>query len=173
VVTAQPSPEFRAHHDVAPPRIDHRAFRQGWQVWTRLDQLHVEGAIDAAAYDAAIAVRLDWELAYGRGRSSGIMALPGSGGGWSVEHDRQLRRTEAVGRLRRIAERLGAFDARLIDQCVVHDLSWPEIARRHGVHHQTARAYTIKALRRLAPEGATRRRAVSPVVGGGQEPNAA
>jgi hypothetical protein len=161
-MTAQPSPEFRRHHDVTAPQVDSTAFRQGWRVVTRLDQLRADGAIDAATYDAAIAVRTDCEVAFGRSRSTPLMALPG-GGGHIAKHDRQLARVEAVGRLRRLAHRLGAFDATLIDQCVVLDLSWPEIGRRlGGIHHQTARAYAIQALRRLASE-ATRRGGGSPL----------
>lgn len=167
-MTAQPSPEFRRHHDVAAPRVDRRAFRQGWLVHTRLAQLRDDGSIDAATYDAAVSVRIDWEIAYGRGRSAPLMVLPGGGGGLTVEHDRQLRRTDAVGRLRSVANRLGAFDASLIDLCVLSDLSWPEIGRRIGVSHPTARSYTIKALRRLAGDDATRRGAGSPLRPRGQ-----
>jgi hypothetical protein len=147
-MTAQPSPEFRRHHDVAPPRVDRRAFRQGWQVHTRLMQLRDDGAIDEAAYQAAIRFRADWDAAFGRGRSAPLLALPGSGS--MTEHDRMFRRLAVLDRLTAAAAHVGPFFAKLLQQCVVEDRTWAWIARTHGVSDKTARKWTIAALGRLA-----------------------
>jgi hypothetical protein len=52
-VTGQPTPAFRQHHDVAAPQVDSTAFRQGWRVASRLDQLLEAGRIGREAWDAA------------------------------------------------------------------------------------------------------------------------
>jgi hypothetical protein len=53
VATNQPTPAFRRHHDVEAPQVDSEAFRQGWRVQARLDQLLEAGKIDREAWDAA------------------------------------------------------------------------------------------------------------------------
>jgi hypothetical protein len=148
-MTAQPSPEFRTHHDVAAPRVDASAFRQGWKVDWRLDQLHAVGAIDAATWSSGVQFRQDWERAFGRGRVGPLVALPG-GGGANTEHDRQIDRLAALDRLGLAATHLGGFWTKLVEHCAVDDLSWAEIARLHNVTPPTARAWTIRALNRLA-----------------------
>lgn len=181
-MTARPSPEFRTHHDVNPPRVDGRMFRQAWEVSPRLRQLHRDGEIDTAALNAALDLRDAWEAAYGRGRSAPLIALRGGGGGLSAEHDRQLRRVEAAGELRRVRALLGSFAWTITVECAVADLPWAAIGRRIGVTDKTARGYAIAALRRLAAAGAaplagsgaaTRRRSASAASGSGQKPDAA
>jgi hypothetical protein len=147
-VTAQPSPEFRAHHDVAAPKVDASTFRQGWKVSTRLDQLHASGAIDAATWGTAVQFRQDWERAFGRGRSPPLMALPG-GAGADTAHDREINRLAALDRLGAAARHLDGFKAKLVELCVVRDRPWAEIARACHTTPPTARAWTIRALNRL------------------------
>ena len=147
-MSLRPSVEYLAHHDVDAPRVDLSAFRQGWRVRTRLAQLHADGAITARAWGAGMQFVLDWEVAYGRGRSAPLMMMPGGGG--ADEHARMAQRVDAVTRLREAGEHLGPLAFRLIEQCVVHDLAWAAIARTHDVTAPTARRWTIAALKHLA-----------------------
>ena len=143
-----PSAEYLAHHDVDAPRVDLTAFRQGWRVRPRVVQLLGDRAIDAATCVAAMQFALDWEVAYGRGRSAPLMMMPGGGG--ADEHARMAQRVDAVTRLREAGEHLGPLAFRLVEQCVVHDLAWAAIARTHSVTAPTARRWTIAALKHLA-----------------------
>ncbi|HEY1442344.1 MAG TPA: hypothetical protein VGF65_16330 [Mycobacterium sp.] len=146
-MSAQPSAEYRRHHDVTAPRVDARTFRQGWRVRSRLDVLLADGAIDAVGHAQAIAFRDAWETAYGR---SGNALMSVRSGGSTGPHDREGRRLDASGWLRGAALHLGAHGYLLVEACAVHDLSWPEIGRRFVVSHHTARSWTIQAINRLA-----------------------
>jgi len=143
---AEPSALYRQHFDVEAPRVDAGAFRQGWRVRSRLDVLLDEGAIDNAAYEAGRRFRRAWEIAFAE-RAPALMAFTarstGRAGAGPVD------RLAALARLRRIAEALGPFDCRLLEQCVVLDLAWTAIGRQHQVADTTARRWTIAALRRL------------------------
>ena len=150
-MSIRPSPEYVAHHDVDAPRVDLSAFRQGWRVRTRLAQLHSDGAIGAAAFVAAVQFSLDWEMAYGRGRSAPLMVMPGGSG--ADEHSRMAKRVDAVTRLRWAGKQLGPLAMLLVEQCVVRDLPWAVIARAHSVTAPTARRWTIAALKHLAAFG--------------------
>jgi hypothetical protein len=144
----EPSRFARQHHqDLEPPRVDAAVFRQGWRIVTRLDGLLADGAIDLPAWSAAVAFRTAWERATAvPQRGPPLMTMRGSGtpGGAS------LARLEAVGRLRRVADALGPFHCRLLQGCVVLDLSWSEMARQHHVDRSTIRRWTVRALDRLA-----------------------
>lgn len=159
-MTAQPSPEFRRHHDVEAPRVDATAFRQGWRVSTRLDQLRDAGAIDAVAWTAGIAFRADWERVYGRSRGGRLAGLPGGGGSTDVEHNRQIDRLAAFDRLRGVEARLGRVWTRVLEHCVVHDASWAGIGRLFGVDPHTARRWVASALQCLAAGARTRQDSV-------------
>jgi hypothetical protein len=144
-MSTAPSEAYRQHHDVAAPQVDARAFRQGWRVSTRLEALLDEGAIEPIDFEAALAFRRDWDAANGvRGRS--LMTFGGGGRG---RDSSAVDRLGALARLRRIAEALGAFDVRLIEQCAVLDQSWALTGRQHAVADTTARRWTILALLRL------------------------
>ena len=142
---AQPSDAYRQHHEVSAPRIDRRVFRQGWRVLTRLEGLLIDGAIDEATYAAAVGFRRDWETGL-QHRGAALMSFHSGG---ASQTDRATARLGALGRLRRVADRLGALDCKLIEQCVILDQSWTQTARQHGVTDKTARQWTIAALRRL------------------------
>jgi hypothetical protein len=141
-----PSEAYRQHHDVAAPQVDARAFRQGWRVATRLDALVVEGAIEPWDYEAAQKFRRDWDAAIGQ-RAPSLMTLRGAGG--AGRDGGAIDRLGAATRLRRIADELGRFEFRLLEQCVVLDQSWALTGRQHQVADTTARRWTINALRRL------------------------
>jgi hypothetical protein len=155
---AEPSASYRQHHDVEAPQVDAAAFRQGWRVRSRLDVLLDEGAIEPRDYEAAAAFRRDWEIAFSE-RTPALMTFrsPSIGRVGSGPVDRLA----ALARLRRIAEALGPFDCKILEQCCVLDLAWAAIGRAHQVADTTARRWTIAALRRLgelpAPERAARR----------------
>jgi hypothetical protein len=143
-----PSDAYRQHHDVAAPRIDAVCFRPGWRIETRLDALWVEGAIDAATWQAGLNFRNDWEAGIGlRGGALPVRVQSSPDGGMGA-------RLGALARLRRIADALGAFQCRVLDLSVVRDLPWREAGRALGVHRETAKRYAVTALRALAALGA-------------------
>jgi hypothetical protein len=146
-----PSAEYLAHHDVDAPRVDLTVFRQGWRVRSRFAQLVSDQAIDAQTFVAGVQFAVDWEVAYGRGRSAPLMIMPGGGG--ADEHSRMAERLDAVTQLREAGEHLGPLAMQLVEQCVVHDLAWAAIARSHSVTAPTARRWTIAALKHLAACG--------------------
>jgi hypothetical protein len=43
--SSSPTPEFRRHHAVEPPRVDANEFRQGWRIRSGLDRLLAGGLI--------------------------------------------------------------------------------------------------------------------------------
>jgi hypothetical protein len=141
-----PSEAYRQHHDVTAPQVDARAFRQGWRVRSRLDVLLDEDAIEPRDYEAAATFRRDWEIAFSN-RAPALMTFrsPSIGrvGAGPVD------RLAALARLRRVADALGPFDCKLLEQCCVLDLAWVAIGRTHQVADTTARRWTIAALRRL------------------------
>jgi hypothetical protein len=142
---AEPSDHYQQHHDVSAPRVDRHTFRQGWRVLSRLEGLLIDGAIDEATYAAAVRFRRDWETGLEQ-RGASLMSFHSGG---ASQTDRATARLGALGRLRRVAESLGALDCKLVQQCVILDQRWTETARQHGVTDKTARQWTIAALRRL------------------------
>lgn len=157
-MTAQPTPEFRRRHDVEPPRVDHRAFRQGWRVRTRLDQLLADGRITRAEWQAAAEYRETWAVARAlAGIEPGMFRIAGGGSADAAT----IARLAAVTRLRVVEDRLGSLAARLLLACLVHDLAWAALARHCQRNPETVRDWTVLAIKGLARawEGSTRRRA--------------
>jgi hypothetical protein len=147
VTTARPTPEFSAHHDVEEPRVDERAFRQGWIVRTRLDQLLVDDRITRAEWQAASEYRATWAIARELvGVEPGMIHVEGS----SSADDATIARLDAVTKLRIVEAAIGTFDARLLLACLVHDLAWARTARFVRKHPETVRDRTVLAIRALA-----------------------
>jgi hypothetical protein len=147
VTTAAPSLQFRQHHDVTVPQVDSTAFRQGWRVATRLDGLLEAGRID----------REQWDTAQEWARWCELIGLSHVQR-WDVRQDApchpsdlpMLRRVQAATKLRACVEALGGLRVRLLECCVVHDLSWSELGRRMRLDPKTATARTVEALIALA-----------------------
>jgi hypothetical protein len=143
VATSAPTPQFRQHHRIEAPQVDATAFRQGWRVATRLDALLEADRIDREAWDGAHEFRRWTELI---GLSHVQL--------WDVGPDApchrsdlpMLRRMEAAARLRACTEALGQLRMRLLDCCVVRDLSWREIAALLRASDKTATAWVVEAL---------------------------
>jgi hypothetical protein len=135
-----PSDAYRQHHDVAAPRIDADCFRPGWRIETRLDALLVEGAIDAATWEAGQKFRTDWDTGIGLRRSTSPVRVQGSPDGGMTG------RLSALARLRHIADALGGFECRVLELCVIRDLTWREMGRALAVHGETAKRYAVAAL---------------------------
>jgi hypothetical protein len=146
VVLMRPTLSYAQHYEtLRAPQIDARAFRQGWQVTTRLEALFRDGAISAAAYEAGHQFRRDFEIGLLRRRSP-IARLPGELDG----SERESTRIVALGRLRGAIGFLGSFQAALVEACAVHDRSWEAIGRELSVTRKTALSWTAAALGRLA-----------------------
>ena len=133
---------------IAAPRVDSGAFRPGWLIRTRLDQLLFDEAIEAPVYHHAVTFRFLVERAAGRGRS--VLMAFGSDGRAGDPAAMALAQRRAATRVEAIQGLLSPLDAGLSWACVVNDLSWREIGRRLTVTHETARTWTIATLPRLA-----------------------
>lgn len=139
-----PSIHVQQHYDgITAPQVDHRAFRQGWRVSTRLDALLRDALIDAATWQMAVHLRATWERAYGVGLGpSG--ELPASR---VVNFDHTLAcRLDAASAIRIIKASIGAPRLWLIEQCVVHDAAWGRTAAQLKISDKTARTWTAEAL---------------------------
>jgi hypothetical protein len=146
-MTAQPTPEFRLKHDVEAPRVDGRAFRQGWIVRTRLDQLLADGRITRGEWQAATEYRLTWAIARElAGIEPGMIRVAGTASADAAT----IARLDAVTKLRIVEDAIGSFAARCLLACLVHDLPWAAIARHLRKHPETVRDRTVVAIRALA-----------------------
>ena len=149
----KPTAEFAQHHEVEAPRVDGGAFRQGWQVRTRLDRLVLEGAIDPDVWLAAVAYRSVYLQAFGSLWPSRSLELPGVIG----FRDRAGGlRLDALRTMRLVRRRLGPLNSELVEECVIEDASWAALGRRLHVDPKTARMRTITALEALFATGLLR-----------------
>jgi len=146
-MTAGPTPEFRRRHDVEAPRVDERAFRQGWIVRTRLDQLLADARITRGEYQIAIEYRQTWAIARELAAiEPGMIRVAGS----SSADDATIARLDAVTKLRIVEDAIGSLAARLLLASLVHDLAWAAIARYLRKDPQTVRDWTVLAIHALA-----------------------
>ena len=142
----KPTVEFLAHHDVDPPRVDPTAFRQGWRVRTRLDQLLGDKRIGPDEWRAATEFRAAWSIA--RERSS---RGPRLGIASAEDADTSVvARINAETSIRAVETAIGAVSFGLVVACVVEDLAWPAIGKHLGRHPETVRDWTVTAIRVLA-----------------------
>ena len=133
-MSLSPTSFYRQHHSVEAPRIDDAMFRPGWKVRTRLDRLLLKGTIGPKEWQAGVAYRDAYTLAFGTALGSpvdriGLGRRPERSGRAS-----QLEHTEAqlaaVQRLAAIRQQLGSVAVCLIEALVVEDRSWTEIGRQ-------------------------------------------
>lgn len=144
-MTNAPTRELRRHHDVDEPRVDERAFRQGWIVRTRLDQLLALEAISAGDWQAAIEFRAAWIAARELAAREPIRVAGGQ--------DRDaatIARLEAARKVRIVETAIGRLATALVTACVIEDLSWASIAKYCHRDPHTVRAWTILAIVALA-----------------------
>jgi hypothetical protein len=135
VGTNRPTPQFTQHHDVTAPRVDKRAFRQGWRVATRLDGLLEAGRIDREAWDRAC----EW-------RRWAETGTPSRARPWDIRVDLSavptdagmLFRVHAATKLREAAAAMGALRANILEAVVLHDCSWRQLAHQLRVSDKTA-----------------------------------
>ena len=162
MVSNQPTPEFREHHDVEPPRVDDVEFRQGWRVNSRLDQLRAAGRITRDEWQAAIEYRTTWGIAREIGsREPGMIRIASSGS----EDAGVIARLDAAVKLRIVEDAIGKLATALLVAAVVLDRPWADTARRCQRDPHTVRDWTVFAIRALARAwaGATRRRGPRPL----------
>jgi hypothetical protein len=155
-----PSLAYRQHHDVEAPRVDTRAFRQGWRVVTRLDGLLAAGLIAPGVWQAAAEYRAAWDALQRTSTGGGSSLRDGYGAG--AGRAGALDRAACV----RAAEvAIGPRATTLCRACAVEDLSWRSLGLRLGVRDVTAQAWTVHALIALAR--AWRRGGTAPGTGSG------
>lgn len=146
-MTNAPTRELRQHHDVEAPRVDERAFRQGWIIRTRLDQLLNDERITRGEYQSATEFRAAWISARElRGPEGGMIRVAGA-------RDRDaatIARLEAARRVRVVEHSLGRLAFALVTACVIEDLSWASIAKYCHRNPETIRDWTVSAIRGLA-----------------------
>ena len=151
----RPPPERYQHGaGIEPPRIDHLEFRQAWRARSRIDRVLAGGEIELEKWQAGIAYRDSFEVAFGsllRARlpdGTGRRALPRWSGATLTPGERQLAAVESLARVR---GEIGAVAVTLVEMVAVEDLPGREIAARLGVRcHKTARAWAVLSLRALA-----------------------
>jgi DNA-directed RNA polymerase specialized sigma24 family protein len=146
---------------VLAPQVDVGAFRQGWLIATRLAGLFEAECIDREALDAACAWRrwselsVPYRVQQWEARVDTSLAPSDSG---------MLKRVTAAEKLREAADALGALRIKLLEQVVLRDLPWVEIARLLRVSDKTARARAAEALEALADWRAGRTVAAPPKI---------
>lgn len=142
----KPTDEFLRQHDAEAPQVDARAFRQGWRVRTRLDQLLRDGLIWARHYQAATEFRAVYAIA--RELSSqepGMIRIASSVAGEGVD-----ARLDAMTRVRIVEDVLGRFATGLLVACVVEDFPWSRTAQHLHCDPKSVRSWTALAIRALA-----------------------
>ena len=141
----EPSPFFRQHHAIEAPAIDGAEFRPYWRVWTRLDQLLADRAINATTWRAGVDFRRIAELVLSdQWKTPNFEHVGGGGGENSVP-----RRLDALKRKAHIRAALGSFAVDLLELHLVGDLPWMQLGEHYGVDRRTARSWTIIALEAL------------------------
>jgi hypothetical protein len=147
--TNRPSAAYRAHYDVAEPQVDGRAYRPGWRVRTRLENLLRTRAIGPREFRAGCEFRAAVQGAFREQRRAAASYDAGTptGGGFSGP---RLGRLDYQERLQRVGAVLTQRDSRLCVACAVEDLPFGEIARREGCSETSARNWTVDALGALA-----------------------
>ena len=143
-----PSADRLRHAEaIEPPRIDWRAFRQGWRVVSRIDRLLADRRIDAGTWQAAVEYRAAWEaLRRSSAGTAPAVRLAGRGGTSGAE----ASTLDRAARIRAVEATIGREAAALCHACAVEDLSWRTLGVRLGVRDVTAQARTVIALRALA-----------------------
>jgi hypothetical protein len=149
----KPTAELRRHVDVEPPQVDATAFRPGWLVSTRIDQLLAAKRINRAQWQAAIEFRVTWGISR-EPKSSGLQLVRSQG---ASRDDAMLARLRAETIVRNVTATIGPLATALVVACVIEDLAWAAIARKLGRNPETVRDWTVLSLRALcgAWEGAT------------------
>lgn len=169
----QPSAAYRRHHDVEAPRIDARAFRQGWRVRSRLDVLLRDGRLTPGQWQAAVEYRAAWERAHAPsfGGGAGLELLHCGGGG---DGDHLAGLADTLRRLREVEARIGRLASALCFVCIVQDQPWADLGRLWGCDPHTVRDRTVAAIRRLAIAWNMARRlpSLQTAIGTGQRPGA-
>jgi hypothetical protein len=112
----RPTEELLRRHVIEPPQVDSTAFRQGWQVRSRLDTLLRDGLISPAEYGAAESWQRDFHAAAERSTNlvASLEMRPDGSCGRREPSERQLR---AVRHQRETAAALGAARVRILDWC--------------------------------------------------------
>jgi hypothetical protein len=148
-VSNQPSDAYRQHYDVEAPRVDWRAFRQGWRVRSRLDRLLDDGRITPGEWQAASEYRDAWDALRRTSRGGGGDSGPRVAG-YGGDRNARAAAIDRAARIRAAEDSIGPDAAGLCQACAVEDLSWRALGARLGVRDVTAMGRTVDALRALA-----------------------
>jgi hypothetical protein len=146
----QPTIEFRQHHAVEAPAIDHRENRPGWRVKSRLDGLLAAKLITTTEYHRALSFRRLYETA-----SKGVAASSVWNRSFVDPHCRAPapemgeRQAAALARLAQIRTAIGALYVLLL-LIVVEDAPWCAIGRHFGIDARTAQRWAVASIAALA-----------------------
>lgn len=140
----EPSSFYRQHHAVEAPAIDGAEFRPYWRVWTRLDQLLADRAINSNQWRAGVEFRRIAELVLSDQWKPPNLDRVGGG------QDNMIpKRIDALKRKAYIRGALGSFAVDLLELHLVGDLPWVQLGEHYGVDRRTAREWTIVSLTAL------------------------
>lgn len=139
-----PTPEFRRHHDVAPPRIDRQVRIERWSITSRFIRLNPDDATIAAAER----FYRDFAIAFGVRERSAVAGASRSGGITDA-------RVIAAHNLRGVREAIGGVATWLVTACCVWDMTWTDIGHVLQCDREIAPKYTRAALAALVAYYAT------------------
>ena len=144
----KPTIELLRRHDVDAPDVGAFAFRPGWRVRGRLDQLLADRRITPGEWQAADEYRTAWGQAIRIGSLGAIRW--GRSGGSGDPHKRALALLEAIDRLQATELLIGPLATKLAFLCAVEDAPWARTAAAYHRDPETIRDWTAAAIKALA-----------------------
>jgi hypothetical protein len=145
----EPSPHYRQHHAVEPPRVDDTEFRPAWRKSDQLAALRDAREITPFEYACGLAFRHATEQVVSYAWPPPLWLGLG-GGRRSTNQLAILTFHDEIALLKRVADELGNFACGLLEASVIYDFTWRHLGKRLGVDPRTVRAWTVLAIKGLA-----------------------
>jgi hypothetical protein len=144
-----PTPHYRQHHEVEPPRVDDTEFRPAWRKHDHVRALRDAGEISDYEYACALAFRRAAERVLAAAWPPPLW-LGTIGRRGRAEQAALNSRLDQIAIVRLVHHALGGFACGLLEACLIHDFTWEYLAGCLGVDPRTARAWTVLAIKALA-----------------------
>lgn len=141
---------YQQHVALDAPQVDSSAFRPFWRVTTRLDRLLNDGAIGYAEWHAGRHFRSLIDTCVIGVWPGQTLGKDGGSGSGSLGSKLMDIRLDAIRRVEWVRETLGDRPTSLIASCTVDNRSWAATGRQFGMAPQTAKLWTVRALKGLA-----------------------